>query len=167
MVTFSLGICHSSRYLFGRSGELTSPNYPLSYPAGDLQCTKIIDVPTNTRLVVTFEDFAIGASAGCINNAVIFRTDSTVKTYCTDTIPPTFSTTDRYLRIDFSNTDNPRPRGFKLKWNIMAIEGPTQRPIYPEGWLTEALSQQNCFANNQPLVTIVQSLPKSLKIHFS
>ncbi|XP_065052552.1 cubilin-like isoform X5 [Rhopilema esculentum] len=128
----SYDVCHSSRYLFGRSGELTSPNYPLSYPAGDLQCTKIIDVPTNTRLVVTFEDFAIGASAGCVKNAVIFRTDSTVKTYCTDTIPPTFSTTDRYLRIDFSSTDNPRPRGFKLKWNIMAIEGPTQRPIYPE-----------------------------------
>lgn len=49
--------------LEGRSGELHSPNYPLTY-AGGRECVFIISTPPATTILLHFEDFELEQLGG-------------------------------------------------------------------------------------------------------
>lgn len=49
----------------GKSGEVVSPGYPEDY-SDDLSCTWDISVKKGSKILITFEDFAVEEDSKCL-----------------------------------------------------------------------------------------------------
>ncbi|KAF4527383.1 hypothetical protein B566_EDAN015953, partial [Ephemera danica] len=101
-------------------GEITSPNYPRSYP-GNLYCEYLIQLPQSQRIKVTFEDLQLQSAQSCAYDYIQIREGSTedsplVGTYCGSDQPTPYTSIGNELLIVFHTDATVTTRGFKLKY---------------------------------------------------
>ncbi|KAF4532440.1 hypothetical protein B566_EDAN014445, partial [Ephemera danica] len=128
-------------------GDITSPNYPRSYPA-NLHCEYLIQLPQSQRIKVTFEDLQLESAQSCSNDYIqvnesfdihhsftmqltlmeqryrLIREGSTedsplVGTYCGSDQPTPYTSLGNELLIVFHTDATVTTRGFKLKYKTI------------------------------------------------
>ncbi|XP_077994465.1 protein SpAN-like [Glandiceps talaboti] len=94
--------------LFGTSGTLLSPNYPLAYPINQI-CIWQVQVPVGKLISLIFEDFRIddeSGYSGCVGSSdyVEIRDENIITEgirYCGSIIPPCFTSISNVLFVYF------------------------------------------------------------------
>ncbi|XP_069065868.1 CUB domain-containing protein 2-like isoform X2 [Pleurodeles waltl] len=105
--------------LTAKSGEITTPYYPLQYPRST-QCTWIIRA---TKLVnITFVDFELESGMNCTFDFMKFDDLSEIPVYipkskyCGTVAPNTWVSFRSSVQIIFSSDRTVQMRGFKLRY---------------------------------------------------
>ena len=143
----ALGICGGS--LFAPSGTAVSPGYPNNYPP-NVECIWIIFGPDNNKLVLSFTDFNLEYSDGCVKDYVEIKNGHTIDspmigTYCghvenNNAPPESIESFANSLRIVFHSDDMVEDTGFSFTWDgtitgcggeVAAIAGHLHSPNYP------------------------------------
>ncbi|KAF4524800.1 hypothetical protein B566_EDAN010175 [Ephemera danica] len=125
-------------------GEITSPNYPRSYP-GNLHCEYLIQFPRSQRIKVTFEDLQLESAQSCAYDYIQIREGSTedsplVGSYCGSDQPIPYTSLANELLIVFHTDATVTTRGFKLKYEricggiFTAMEGAIRSMNYPNNY---------------------------------
>ena len=104
------------------SGEVASKNYPSNYD-NSLDCNITIQLPTNYKINMTWEDFAVEDDYNCgYDNLIIYDViDNTnqkkLGKYCQRTPPPHhLSSTQNSLLLQFHSDESETRKGFRAKY---------------------------------------------------
>ena len=113
----------------GKSGSITSPNFPSSYPK-NITCTWNITAGVGHILNITFVSMDIENSPDCMKDYIqiqLGRNESfwSKKRYC-NSIPNSLSSEDGWAEIQFVADDSFEKSGFKLAW----IAAKTKRGLW-------------------------------------
>ncbi|KAF4532436.1 hypothetical protein B566_EDAN014438 [Ephemera danica] len=125
-------------------GDITSPNYPRSYP-GNLHCEYLIQLPRSQRIKVTFEDLQLENAQSCAYDYIQIREGSSedsplVGTYCGLDLPTPYTSLGNELLLVFHTDATVTTRGFKLKYEricggiFTALAGAIRSMNYPNNY---------------------------------
>jgi len=108
------------------SGEITSPNYPQEYPA-DVGCTWDITVDKGSKILITFEDFAVEEDSKCSYDRLELKEKrgkkyKTKAKLCGMKMPRPYKTLSNSVRITFLADESGQEKGFKIKWDAVTEE---------------------------------------------
>ncbi|XP_074656410.1 cubilin-like [Tubulanus polymorphus] len=118
----------------GRSGVLSSPNYPNKYYRR-LDCRWLIAVPGNTIVEISFDsNFGIGAKTGdnCFD-ALTIKSETDRDVYCGNTAPPTRNYTSEVDIRFTSDRSSTYHKGFELCWKFVKVDSCSKTPIIQNG----------------------------------
>ncbi|XP_074656265.1 cubilin-like isoform X2 [Tubulanus polymorphus] len=118
----------------GRSGVISSPNYPNKYYRG-LDCRWLIQTPENTIVEISFDsNFSMGAKTGdsCYDALTIKSGTENGDVYCGNTAPPTRVYSGEVV-IRFTSDMSGSYKGFKLCWKFVKVDSCSKTPITQNG----------------------------------
>eukprot|EP00795_Rhopilema_esculentum_P014516 gene14516-5577_t len=122
--TNSVDLCGGS--FFGKSGEITSPDFPKQYP-NNLNCLWTIENNDDTSVTeVSFEAFKLEYTPSCLFDFVTIedlsaRDRQPKARLCGGALPPKYI--GKKIRIVFQSDDSGVANGFKIKWRKKELEG--------------------------------------------
>ncbi|KAH8352319.1 hypothetical protein KR084_003439, partial [Drosophila pseudotakahashii] len=132
-------------HIYGSSGMLTSPGYPLNY-SGGLDCDWHLSGRFEYQMEIQLDFFDLEQSHNCSGDYLEVRnggdTDSPlIGRFCGSSIPTRIPSFGYELRILFHSDSAISGRGFRLRWRVLAFQcggnlrsrtGVFQSPKYPK-----------------------------------
>ena len=133
--------CRETVYLGGKygthTGSFSSPGYPHGTYASRKQCTWIVKVPFNYRVLLHFYDFDVESSESCstpnqnctcdyvdVSDGELLISKKLAK-LCGSTIPPDILTSGRFLRVDLVTDESNNRKGFSANFYSVSPDGVT------------------------------------------
>ncbi|KRZ32162.1 Cubilin [Trichinella pseudospiralis] len=127
-----------------QDGELTSPNYPNSYPH-DAHCTTTLIVASNYKIRLYFNMFLFEPERGQCKNDIltISQPNSKALQYCDTNIPPTLTSKTNQLTLHFKTDNSVASQGYSITYlvtdqdcggTIQLASGSITSPNYPGGY---------------------------------
>ena len=131
---FSQG-CGGEVKLNVQSGSIFSPEFPESYQP-NLDCTWTVQVQYPSLVSLTFNEFELEDSVGCISDYVIVRdghsqTSPVLGKYCGTNVPVYIISTNNKLMVTLHTNQYHEAKGFEISW--MAYNRPLSGPSLPNG----------------------------------
>lgn len=133
-------VCNELVYLGGRfgthRGSFSSPGYPSgTYPSRE-QCTWIVKVPLNYRVLLHFNDLDVESCPTAMKNCTCdyvsvadgqLLIDNLLAKVCGSTTPPDITSTGSFVRIDLvTDASNSRNfKGFSAQFYSVSADGAT------------------------------------------
>nr|NP_001071840.1 Tolloid protein [Ciona intestinalis]BAE06735.1 Tolloid [Ciona intestinalis] len=126
------------------TGNISSPNWPASYPAYS-NCEWRISVTPGEKIVMDFTSLNIFRSRGCWYDYIEIRDghwerSPLIGRYCGNNLPPQITSTDSRIWMKFRSTSNFNGSGFRLRYeavcggDIRRNSGQIQSPNYPDDY---------------------------------
>ena len=135
-----VSVCNELVYLGGRfgthRGSFSSPGYPSgTYPSRE-QCTWIVKVPLNYRVLLHFNDLDVESCPTAMKNCTCdyvtvadgqLLIDKLLAKVCGSTTPPDITSTGSFVRIDLvTDASNSRNfKGFSAQFYSVSQDGST------------------------------------------